>query len=78
MGENRRFRPQTKTPKRKMKNDGRMTITQAARVVGVSPKTIRRWEDASKVPFAKKDWRGWRVYFPEDVEQLVAFREALH
>jgi excisionase family DNA binding protein len=55
-----------------------MTITQAARKVGVSPKTIRRWEEAGKVPAARKDWRGWRVYFHEDVEQLVAFREALH
>lgn len=64
--------------KRVMGKDGRMTITQAARKVGVSPKTIRRWEDAGKVPAARKDWRGWRVYFHEDVEHLVAFREALH
>jgi excisionase family DNA binding protein len=61
-----------------MSSDGRMTITQAARRVGVSPKTIRRWEEAGKVPKAKKDWRGWRVYFPEDVERLASFREALY
>jgi excisionase family DNA binding protein len=60
-----------------MNKDGRTTITEAARVVGVSAKTIRRWEEAGKVPAAKKDWRGWRVYFPEDVERLVAFHEAL-
>ncbi len=61
-----------------MKNDGRMTVTEAARRVGVSSKSLRRWEKAGKAPRAKKDWRGWRVYFPEDVEQLVAFHEALH
>lgn len=61
-----------------MNNDGRMTVTEVARKVGVSCKTIRRWEKADKVPKAKKDWRGWRVYFPEDVERLVAFHEALH
>jgi DNA-binding transcriptional MerR regulator len=61
-----------------MANDGRMTITEAAHEVGVTPKTIRRWEDAGKVPKARKDWRGWRVYFPQDVERLVAFREALY
>ncbi len=60
-----------------MLNDGRMTITEAARKVGVSPKTLRRWEDSGKVPRSRKDWRGWRVYFPEDVDQLVAFHEAL-
>jgi len=64
--------------KRKMKKDGRMTVTEAARKVGVSAKTIRRWEEAGKVPQAKKDWRGWRVYFPKDVERLVGFHEALH
>ena len=63
--------------KPKMSKDGRMTITEAAGKVGVSPKTIRRWEGAGKVPKAKKDWRGWRVYFREDLEKLVAFHEAL-
>ncbi len=48
---------QKKVRKRKMASDGRMTITEAARRVGVSPKTIRRWETSDKVPFARKDWR---------------------
>ncbi len=60
-----------------MDDDGRMTVTEAASAVGVSPKTIRRWEAFGKVPKAKKDWRGWRVYFKEDVERLISFHEAL-
>jgi DNA-binding transcriptional MerR regulator len=55
-----------------------MTITEVARLAGVSPKTVRRWERSGKVASARKDWRGWRVYFPEDVARLVAFYEALH
>lgn len=74
----RRRRDPKSVEKRKMNEDGRMTITQAALAVGVSPKTIRRWEESGKVPKAKKDWRGWRVYFPGDVEQLMFFHEALH
>jgi excisionase family DNA binding protein len=61
-----------------IKKNHRLTVTQAAKVVGVSAKTIRRWEEAGKVSAPKKDWRGWRVYFPEDVEQLTAFHEAVY
>lgn len=77
-GRGRHAQPMQSARKREVKEDGRMTITQAARLVGVSAKTIRRWEDAGKVPTARKDWRGWRVYFPEDVERLARFHEALH
>jgi len=60
-----------------VKNSGRLTITQAARKVGVSPKTLLRWEKAGKTPKPKRDWRGWRVYEEEDVAELRAFHERL-
>ena len=55
----------------------RLTITEAARLVGVSPKTLLRWEKAGKTPKAKRDWRGWRVYEEDDVDQLQAFHDQL-
>ncbi len=58
-------------------HNGRMTITQAAALVGVSPKTLLRWEKAGKTPRAKRDWRGWRVYREEDIKELIAFHETL-
>ena len=61
-----------------MEKNQRITITEAARKVGVSPRTIRRWEKAGKVATGKRDYRGWRVYSPADVERLVSFHEALH
>ena len=54
-----------------------MTITQAAKKVGVSPKTLLRWEKAGKTPRAKRDWRGWRVYEEEDLNRLVEFHDRL-
>lgn len=57
--------------------DDRMTITEVAEKVGVTPKTLLRWEKAGKTPRPKRDWRGWRVYEQEDVSQLVAFHEQL-
>ena len=59
------------------KPNGRMTITQAAKKVGVTPKTLLRWEKAGKTPRAKRDWRGWRVYEEEDLNRLVEFHDRL-
>ena len=59
------------------KPNGRMTITEAAQRVGVSPKTLLRWEKAGKTPRPKRDWRGWRVYEEKDVTDLQEFHDRL-
>ena len=53
--------------------DDRLSITAVAEQLGVSPKTITRWERAGKVKRAKRDWRGWRVYSLEEVEEMKSF-----
>ena len=55
----------------------RMTITEVAELVGISPKTIVRWEKVGKVQKAKRDWRGWRVYTEEDLQHIKQFRETV-
>jgi len=57
--------------------DNRMTITEVAGIVGISPKTILRWEKVGKVKRARRDWRGWRVYDHQDLEHIKQFRETL-
>ncbi len=57
--------------------NGRLTITEVAEMVGVSPRTIMRWESNGKVRKAKRDWRGWRIYGNEDIEELIAFHDAV-
>ena len=55
--------------------DGRLSITEVAKELGVTTKTITRWEKAGKVKLAKRDWRGWRVYSheePDEMKGLVA------
>lgn len=54
-----------------------MTITDIAQKIGVTPKTIMRWEKAGKVDKAKRDWRGWRVYEGEDLKTLRDFKDAI-
>ena len=58
-------------------NDGRMTITDIAERIGVTPKTIVRWEQAKKVNRAKRDWRGWRIYDKNDLKKLRDFKETI-
>ncbi|MFH1359759.1 MAG: MerR family transcriptional regulator [Candidatus Omnitrophota bacterium] len=55
----------------------RLTITEVASLVGVSAKTIARWEKVGKVRRPKRDWRGWRVYDENDVTHIKEFHEAV-
>lgn len=50
--------------------DERLTITDIAKKVGVTPKTIIRWEKAGKIKKPKRDWKGWRFYEEGDIESI--------
>ena len=58
-------------------NDGKMSITDVAEKIGVTPKTIIRWEKAGKVGRPKRDWRGWRIYDKNDLKRLKVFKETI-
>ena len=48
----------------------RMTITEVAGLVGVSPKTIARWEKVGKVKKPKRDWKGWRFFDSDEAAEI--------
>lgn len=52
--------------------------TEAAKCVGVSKNTLLRWLDEGLIEDVQRDWRGWRVWRPQDVERVKAFQEAYH
>ena len=54
-----------------------MTITEVAEELGVSSKTLVRWEKLGKIKRPKRDWRGWRVYDEEDIVLIKEFHEAV-
>ncbi len=58
--------------------NGWLTITTVAERLGISVKTITRWEKAGKIRKAHRDWRGWRVYAPEDIEELKSFFQTVY
>lgn len=55
----------------------RLTITEVADLVGISPKTIARWEKVGKIRKSKRDWRGWRVFDETDVHHIKEFHETV-
>lgn len=55
----------------------RLTITEVAEILGVSTKTLARWEKVGKIKKPKRDWRGWRVYEQEDIDAIKEFHEAV-
>ena len=57
--------------------NGRMTITDVAERIGVTAKTIVRWEKSGKIKRSKRDWRGWRVYEKDDFRRLKEFKESI-
>ena len=57
--------------------DKKMTITEVAEIVGISTKTIVRWEKVGKVKRARRDWRGWRIYDESDLVNIKQFRETI-
>ncbi len=58
-------------------SNGRMTITDIAERLGVTTKTIIRWEKTGKIGRAKRDWRGWRFYEKDDLKKLKEFKEMI-
>ena len=57
--------------------NGRLSISEAAQKLEVAPKTLMRWEKSGKVKKAKRDWRGWRFYTPDDLKGLKQFKESV-
>ncbi|MDP2654659.1 MAG: MerR family DNA-binding transcriptional regulator [Candidatus Omnitrophota bacterium] len=55
----------------------RLTITEVADIVGISPKTLTRWEKLGKIRKPKRDWRGWRVYEEGDLSEIKKFHDTL-
>ncbi len=58
-------------------SNGRMTITNIAGRLGVTTKTIVRWEKSGKIGRAKRDWRGWRFYEKDDLKKLREYKETI-
>ena len=49
-----------------------LTVAKAARQIGRSERWLREAERKGKIPRARRDLNGWRVYTEDDIERLEA------
>lgn len=56
-----------------MENNTFYTITDVARVLGLSARTLKNYEKQGKIPQPRRNPASrWRVYTEEDIEKLKA------
>jgi len=56
-----------------MKNDHYYTIGEAAKILGISPRTLKNYEKRGRIPEPMRNpSNNWRIYTEEDIEKLKA------
>jgi DNA-binding transcriptional MerR regulator len=53
------------------------SLSQAAKKIGVSPITLKRWLLLKKVNEVSRDRNGWRVFTDEDIRRIRSYAERL-
>jgi DNA (cytosine-5)-methyltransferase 1 len=53
------------------KLDGYLTVKEAASFLGVSPKTLRNWDRARKLPAYRHPVNRYRLYRKEDLQAIL-------
>lgn len=49
------------------------TISDVARILGISDRTLKNYENQGKIPKARRDPKSrWRIYTDEDIQKLKA------
>jgi DNA-binding transcriptional MerR regulator len=53
-----------------------ITINKAAKILGVTPLTLRNWDNSGKFPASRHPITNYRVYKLSEIEELVTKIEA--
>lgn len=48
-----------------------ITIKQAAKILNVTPLTLRNWDNSGKFPAGRHPISNYRVYKIEDIEEII-------
>lgn len=54
-----------------MEQSNFITIKEAAKMLGVTPLTLRNWDTSGKLPTTRHPMSNYRIYKREDIEKLV-------
>ena len=47
-----------------------VTVREAAKILGVNPETLRRWDNAGKLVARRHPMNNYRMYRVKDIEEL--------
>ena len=53
-----------------------VTVKQASKILGVTPLTLRNWDNSGKFPASRHPINNYRVYKIADIEKLLTDIEA--
>ncbi|MEI6305157.1 MAG: MerR family DNA-binding transcriptional regulator [Candidatus Taylorbacteria bacterium] len=53
-----------------------ITVKQASKILGVTPLTLRNWDNSGKFPASRHPINNYRVYKVSDIEKLLTDIEA--
>ena len=53
-----------------------VTVKQASKILGVTPLTLRNWDNSGKFPAPRHPINNYRVYKMSDIEKLLTDIEA--
>jgi len=48
-----------------------ISVSKAARLIGCSERWLRQAEKKGKIPKARRNLNGWRVYTQEDIARIL-------
>ena len=54
-----------------MRNEGFVTVTQAAKLLDVAPNTVRAWGAAGKITEYRHPANNYRLYRQDELEELL-------
>lgn len=56
-------------------HENKITIKEAARLLGVSPKALKRWEENGKITPFRDPISSCRYYSRDDIQKMMSDRE---
>ncbi|HDS73935.1 MAG TPA: MerR family transcriptional regulator [Firmicutes bacterium] len=51
-------------------NTHRISTQEVCRLLDISKRTLQNWEKSGVIPRAPRDWRGYRIFTEQDVEDI--------